>query len=116
MILMGSCGNTDNEHHHRPQLKQEHGLRHAISSSLDQDVIMALVGSTDLPDNMGPASVGFLDSNTAPGIGPVCLFLLCLFVLIFYFYYFYKFSFWGNDTRVLGRYRDWEMVRLGYIM
>ena len=64
MILMGSCRNTGNDHHHRPQLQQEHGLRHVISSTLVPDVIMALVGNTDLPDNMGPASVGYLHSNT----------------------------------------------------
>lgn len=84
---------------------------------------MALVGSTDLPDNMGPASVGFLDSSTAPGIGPVCLFLFCLIVLIFYFYFYVLFLLFLKVFLLGGCYkgdgkiqRDWEMVRLEYIM
>lgn len=52
----------------------------AGSNSSGLYVTMALGGSTDFPGGMDPAAVRSMDSNMAPGIGPVSLFLFCLFV------------------------------------
>lgn len=67
VVPMTPSGIMSHEHHHKPQLHQEHGPSHALGTSSGLDVTMALVAAQATHISMSLVAARSPDTNTVLG-------------------------------------------------